>query len=65
MQKLNEERLKEIVLCILTEIVNTSEMDSTTYLSWLKNEVGISESELSELNANGYLPMPIDYQQEI
>lgn len=61
---LNEKRLKEIVNNILAEIVNTTEMDTATYLSWLKSEVGITNDELVELQGDGLLPMPVELQAE-
>lgn len=62
---LNEERLKEIVNCLLAQISDYSDMNKETYLSWLRTEVGISEEELSELNKEGYLPMPVTTELEM
>lgn len=64
MSTLNEERLKEIVLCILSQIADYSDMDKNTYISWLKTEVGISDNELQELNDEGFLPMPVELETE-
>lgn len=65
MSTLNEYRLKEIINCILAQICNTTEMNKETYVSWLKTEVGISEKEMAELNKDGFLPMPFDYEKEV
>ena len=60
---LNEDRLNEIVLCLLAQVSDYAEMDRETYLSWLRTEVGISESEIEELSAEGFLPLPMEMEE--
>lgn len=60
---MNENRLKEILNNILVEIVNTSDMDKETYISWLKNEIGITAEELMAFNQDGFI-LPVPYEAE-
>lgn len=60
---MNNNRLKEIINNILAQVTNFTDMDKKTYISWLKNEVGITQNELDELGTEGFLPLPVDYEK--
>lgn len=63
---MNEKRLKVIIHNLLSEISDYCDMDQKTYYSWLKNEVGITDEEIKELEREGYLPAsPVACQKNI
>ena len=57
---MGEERLKQILNNVLAEVAKASEMDTATYLAWLKMEVGVTNQELIILQEEGFLPIPVE-----
>lgn len=59
------DRSKVIINNLLSEVTEKVwESDNKEYIAWLKNEVGLSDKELSELSDAGCLPLP-EYESEM
>ncbi len=59
------DRSKVIINNLLSEVTEKVwESDNKEYMAWLKNEVGLSDKELSELSDAGCLPLP-EYESEM
>lgn len=62
---MDTDRAKVIINNLLSEVTEKVwESDSKEYMAWLKNEVGLSDKELSELSDAGCLPLP-EYESEM
>lgn len=62
---MDTDRSKVIINNLLSEVTEKVwESDSKEYMAWLKNEVGLSDKELSELSDAGCLPLP-EYESEM
>ena len=62
---MDTDRSKVIINNLLSEVTEKVwESDNKEYMAWLKNEVGLSDKELSELSDAGCLPLP-EYESEM
>ena len=52
---MNKERAVQLIDCVLSEIVKTTEMDRDTFVDWLHLEVGMTDEEMSETNIDSYI----------
>ena len=55
---MTDKRLKQLIDCILAEIIKTWDGTKEEYLRWLELEVGMTPEEISKLYDEGYLPIP-------
>ena len=62
---MDTDRSKVIINNLLSEVTEKVwESGNKEYMAWLKNEVGLSDKELSELSDAGCLPLP-EYESEM
>lgn len=62
---MDKQRAKILINNLLDEIVDKVwQAPSEDYIPWLKEEVGFTDEEISELQDEGLFPVPFDMEVE-